>query len=331
MMTRLAFALLGLALACAAGAQDPSALRPAQASGQAFPSKPIRFLVPYPPGGGTDIVARAVGQKLQESMGQPVLVENRPGASEIIGTEALARSAPDGHTIALVGSFAINPSLFPKLPYDSERDFIPVTRLVNVPLALVAHPSVPASSVKELVQLAKSRPGKLNFAHLGAGSPHYLAMEWFKHLAGVDIVAVPYKGVAPANAAVAAGEVQIMFTGLTAGLAQVKAGRLKALAVSPAKRVGAAPELPSVAEAGYPDFDIMVWYGVVAPAGTPAETLAKLNAEIAKALGAADLKQRFAAMGIEAAPLPAGEFGRFIRSETQMWGRIIKATGAKPD
>lgn len=319
MLTRIAVLLAGLVFSFALSAQG-------------YPSKPIRFFVPYPPGGGTDIVARALGQKLQEYLGKAIVIENRPGASEMIGTEALARSAADGYTMELVtDTFAINASLQSKLPYDTERDFAPVTKLVNVPFLMVAHPSVPVTTVQELVQLARSQPGKLNYAHLGPGSPHYLAMEWFKYLAGVNIVGVPYKGGALGMTALSAGEVQLMFTGLTAGLAQVRAGRLRALAVSPGRRVSAASELPTVAEGGYPDFDIMTWYGVVVPGETPQEIVARLNSEIVKALGTPDIRQRFAAIGVEIAPMTAAGFSEFIRREVLQWGRIIKATGAKPD
>src|SRR5690606_35517382 len=218
---------------------------------QEFPSKPIRIVVPYPPGGGTDTAARPIAQKLSESMGQPVIVENRPGASELIGTEAVARSAPDGYTLLLTtNAFAINPSLQPKLPYDSARDFTPVTVLITTPFMLVANPQLSAKSVGELAKLAKAQPGKLNFASFGVGTPHHLAMEWLKMLAGVDIVAVTYKGVGPGLTAVMAGEVELMFTGLTAGLAQVKAGKVRALAVTTAKRAPAAPDVPTIAESG---------------------------------------------------------------------------------
>jgi tripartite-type tricarboxylate transporter receptor subunit TctC len=306
------------------------AVVPSVAGAQGYPSKPIRFLVPYPPGGGTDLVARAVAQKMQESMGQPVIVDNKPGASEIISTEALARSAPDGYTIGMVtNAFAINAGSGRKLPFDPAADFVPVAYLVSVPFLLVVHPSVPASSVKELVALAQAQPGKLNYASLGSGSPHGLAIEWFKKLAGVNLTEVPYKGVAQAMAAGAAGEVQVLFTGLTAGMAQVKAGRLKVLAVSPAKRVDAVPEYPSIAESGYPEFDVTTWYGVVAPAGTPPEIVAKLNAEIDKALRSPDLKERFSGIGVDPMPMSPKAFAEVMQKDLQLWSRVIKATGAK--
>ena len=300
---------------------------------QAFnPSRPIRFIVPYPPGGGTDIVARVIGNKLQESFGQSVLIENRPGASEIIGTELVAKATPDGYTIGLItNSLAINAGLATKLPYDSLKDLQPVTNLVNVPFMLVAHPSVPANNIRELVAYAKAQGAKLNYASLGSGTPHGLAMEWFKHLAGLSIQAVPYKGVAPAMTAVASGEVPLMMTGLTAGLAQVKAGKLKAIAATPARRVSVAPDLATIAESGYPDFDITTWYGVVLPAGARPEVVGRLSAEIGRALNAADVRERFAAVGIEPAPSTAAEFAEIIRKDMVLWGRIIKTTGAKAE
>ncbi len=299
---------------------------------QTYPSRPIKLIVPYPPGGGTDTVARLVGQKMQESTGQPVVIENKPGASELIGMTALAQSPGDGYTIGLTGNtLAINPLMFKKLPYDSDRDFTPVARLVNVPLVLVTHPSLPATTVKELVQLAKSQPGKLNYAHIGTGTPHALAMELFKMLTGTDMIAVTYKGVAPASAAVVAGEVQMMLTGLSTGMPQVKAGKLKAIAVTPAKRVPAAPEVPSIAEAGYPEFDVTTWYGIIAPSATPADIVAKLSSELGKAVNAPDLRPRFAEMGVIPAATTPAELAQLVRGESQLWTRIIKAAGIKPE
>ncbi len=301
------------------------------AAAQTFPSKPIRLIVPYPPGGGTDTAARPIAQKMTESLGQAVIVDNRPGASEIIGTEAVARAAPDGYTLLLTtNAFAINPSLQPKLPYDSTRDFTPVSPLVTTPFMLVSSPRLQANSIAELVKLAKAQPGKLNFASLGSGTPHHLAMEWLKLLAGVDIVAVPYKGVAPGLAAVMAGEVELMFTGLTAGLVQVNAGKVRALAVTTAKRTPAAPQVPTIAEAGYPEYEALAWYGILAPAGTPAPVISRLNAEFAKALNAPDIRERFAKIGVDPAPGSPSDLLEMIRKETELWAKVIKATGAKP-
>ncbi len=304
---------------------------PHVAASQEFPSKPIRMIVPYPPGGGTDTAARPIAQKMTESLGQAVIVDNRPGASEVIGTEAAARAAPDGYTLLLTtNAFAINPSLQPKLPYDPARDFTPVSPLVTTPFMLVANPRLAVKSVVELVKLAKAQPGKLNFASLGNGTPHHLAMEWLKLLAGVDIVAVPYKGVGPGLAAVMAGEVELMFTGLTAGLVQVNGGKVRALAVSTARRAPAAPDVPTIAEAGYPEYEALAWYGILAPAGTPAPVISRLNAEFAKALNAPDIRERFAKIGVDPAPGSPADLLAMIRKETELWARVIKATGTKP-
>lgn len=301
------------------------------ASAQDFPSKPIRIIVPYPPGGGTDTAARPLAQKMSESLGQPVIVENRPGASEVIGTEAVARAAPDGYTLLLTtNAFAINPSLQAKLPYDSARDLAPVAALVTTPFMLVATPQLAAKSVGELVKLAKAQPGKLNFASFGVGTPHHLAMEWLKMLAGVDIVAVTYKGVGPGLTAVMAGEVELMFTGLTAGLAQVKAGKVKALAVTTAKRSPAAPDVPTIAESGYPEYEALAWYGILAPAATPAPVVSRLNAEFVKALNSADIRERFGKMGVDPAPGTPADLKKLIERETELWAKVIKATGIKP-
>jgi tripartite-type tricarboxylate transporter receptor subunit TctC len=299
---------------------------------QAYPTKPIRLVVPYPPGGGTDTVARPLAQKIGESMGQPVVVDNRGGASEIIGTEIVARAPADGYTIGLVtNAFAINVAYQRKLPYDSARDFAPVSRLITTPLMLVAHPSLPASSLRELVALAKAQPGKLNYASLGSGTVHHLSMEWLKLLAGIDVVPVPYKGLAPALTAVTAGEVPIMFSGLTVGLGLVKSGKLRGLAVSTPTRAAAAPEVPSVAESGFSGYDAVAWYGVLAPAGTPPAVMARLNAEIAKALGTEDLRQRFATIGVDAAASTPDELARLIRDETALWTRVIQSAGLKAE
>jgi tripartite-type tricarboxylate transporter receptor subunit TctC len=318
-MTISAAAIAALSLATGAGAQ------------QAWPSKPIRWLVPYPPGGGTDIVARALAPKLQESLGQTIVIENRPGASEVIATDLLAKAEPDGHTIGLATqSLPINATLRNDLPFDTDRDFRPVTVLVNVPFVMVVNPGVPASSVKELVALAKAKPGNLNFAHIGSGTPHFLAMEWFKQIAGIDVVGVPYKGVAPGMAAVAAGEVQLSLTGLTAGMAQVKAGKLKALAVATAERNPAAPELPTVAET-YPEFKFTTWYGLFVPGKTPSAVVERLSAAVKKANESADIRERFGAAGIEPAWSTPQDFTALLQREKALWGGIIKTANVKPD
>lgn len=302
------------------------------AQAQSYPSKPLHLIVPYPPGGGTDIVARAVAQKLFENTGQPMVIENKPGASELIGTDALAKSAPDGYTMGLVtNTFSINESLQHKLPYKGVSDFIPVTMLIATPFAIAVNPSVPARTLQELVALARSKPGSLNYASLGPGSIHQMSMEWFKHLARVDIVAIPYKGLAAALTAGIAGEVQVVITGLTAGLTHIKSGKLRALAVTTAKRTPAAPDIPTVAEVGFPDYDVMTWYGVLLPAGAPPDIVAKLGTELTKALNAPEVKERFKTIGVDTAPMSPTAFADFLRSDIQLWARIVKLTGAKPE
>lgn len=302
------------------------------AQAQSYPSKPLHLIVPYPPGGGTDIVARAVAQKLFENTGQPMVIENKPGASELIGTDALAKSAPDGYTMGLVtNTFSINESLQHKLPYNGMNDFSPVTMLVATPFAIAVNPSVPAQTLQELVALARSKPGSLNYASLGPGSIHQLSMEWFKHLARVDIVAIPYKGLAAALTAGIAGEVQVVITGLTAGMTHIKSGKLRALAVTTAKRTPAAPDIPAVAETGFPDYDVMTWYGILLPAATPPDIVAKLGTELTKALNAPEVKERFKTIGVDTAPMSPTAFADFLRSDIQLWARIVKLTGAKPE
>ena len=310
-----------LAAACAA---------PIVALAQAYPAKPVRLLVPYPPGGGTDIVARVVAQKFLENTGQTMIVENKPGGSEMIATEALARAAADGYTMGLVSNaFSINASLATKLPFDPVRDFIPVTPLVTVPFIFVVHPGVPAKTLPELVALARAKPGVLNYASLGPGTIHHFAMEWFKRLAGIDIVAVPYKGLAAALAAGMAGEVQVVVTGMTAGLAPVNSGKLRALAVAGAKRTEVAPELATVAELGFPGYDAGSWYGVLLPAGTPADIVARLNAELTRILISADVKERFRAVGVDTTPMSPAAFAEFVRTDIQLWARIVKLVDAR--
>lgn len=316
------------AILCALGVFALAGL-PFAVLADSYPSRPIRLIVPYPPGGGTDVVARTVAQKVQASVGQPVVVDNRPGASEVIGTSVLANSPGDGYTIALVSStFSVNASLFPKLPYDSARDFVPVTALVGAPMMAVVPATLPVKSLRDFVMLAKARPGQLNYASLGPTSLHAISTEWFKHLAGIDVPAVPYKGAGPGLAAVSTDEVQFMFTGLAAGLAQVQGGRLRALAVSTAKRLPAVPDLPSIAEE-FPDFDVAPWYGLLAPAATPSAIVSELNAEVVKALNSPDLQTRFATLGVEPWPMTPQAFAEFLRKDTEVWSRMIKATGTK--
>ncbi len=320
--------VLGLGLA--ASLLPGAAWAQAQA---AFPSKPIRFIVPYPPGGGTDIVARLVAQKMTASMGQQVVIDNKPGASTVIGTDLVAKAPPDGHTIGLItDSHAINPTFFPKLPYDSVNDFIPVTQLVAVPLVMVAHPSLGVKTVSELIALARQRPGKINYASIGNGTPHHLSMEWFKSIPGIFMTHIPYKGVAPALAELVAGQVDVMFTGTSSAAPYARQGRLVPLAVSSAKRQPAFPDTPSVAETpGLAEFDFMTWYGVTAPAGTPREIVLRLQREIAAALNQPDVRERLAAMGVVGAASSPEEFAAFMRKEAAALARLVRQTGVKPE
>jgi tripartite-type tricarboxylate transporter receptor subunit TctC len=302
------------------------------AMAQTYPSKPIRFIVPYPAGGGTDIVARLVAAKMTVSMGQPVVVDNKPGASTIIGSDMLAKAAPDGYTVGLItDSHAINQIFFTKLPYDSIRDFEPVTQLVFVPLVLVTHPSLNVKTVPELIALAKTKPGKINYASIGNGTPHQISMEWLKSIAGISMTHIPYKGVAPALSDLVSGQVDLMFTGTSSAVPYVKAGKLNALAVSSAKRQPAFPDTPSVAESGLQEFDFMTWYGTALPGGTPANIVLRLNQEITAALNQPDVKERLAALGVVGAPSSPSEFGAFIQTESQKLSRIVKLTGVKPE
>ncbi len=299
---------------------------------QSYPSRPIRFIVPYPAGGGTDIVARLVAAKMTVSMGQPVVVDNKPGASTVIGTDMVAKAPADGYTFGLVtDSHAINPTFFPKLPYDSFKDFEPLTQLVFVPLVLVTNPSLNVKTVAELIAAAKAKPGKINYASIGNGTPHHLSMEWFKSMASISMTHIPYKGVAPALTDLVAGQVDVMFTGTSSASPYVKAGRLTALAVSSAKRQPAFPDTPSVAEAGLPDFDFMTWYGTVLPAGTPRNIVMRLNQEIAAALNQPDVKEKLSGLGVVGAPSTPEALGVFIKAEAQKLDRIVKVTGVKAE
>lgn len=304
----------------------------AQAQG-AYPNKSIRLIVPYPPGGGTDIVARLVAQKMTVSMGQTVIVENKPGASTIIGTEMVAKAPPDGYTIGLItDSHAINPTFFPKLPYDSVNDFAPITQLVFQPLVMVAHPNLGVKTLPELIGLAKRQPGKINYASIGNGTPHHLSMEWFKAISGTSLTHIPYKGVAPALAELVAGQVDVMFTGTSSAAPYARQGRLVPLAVSSAKRQPTFPDTPAVAEtAGLAEFDFMTWYGMAAPAGTPRDIVLRLQREIAAALGQPDVRERLNSLGVVAAPSMPDEFAAFMRKEAAALARLVRVTGVKPE
>ena len=323
---RLAAAFAGLLLASLA-------LAPAAVWAQGYPSKPIRLVVPFPAGGSLDVVARAMGQKLAEAWGQPVVIDNRPGAGGNIGADLVAKSAPDGYTIleGALSTHAVNVSLYGKMPYDPVRDFTPITLVAVTPNVLVLNPSVPANSVKELIAYAKANPGKLSFGSGSNGSAGHLAGELFKTEAGVDMVHVPYKGAAPAMQDLLGGRIQLMFDNLANSMQQVRAGKLKALAVTTAQRSALVPDLPTLAEAGLPGFDIYTWWGFMAPAGTPKEIVAKWNAEVARILNTPEMKAFFAQQGAEPAPTSPEEFAALIRREIPKYAKIVKDSGAKVD
>jgi tripartite-type tricarboxylate transporter receptor subunit TctC len=316
------FALALLAFSCTAGAQ------------QAYPSKPLHFVVPYPPGSGTDIVARILGQKLSEAWGQPVVIENRAGAGAIIGVDAVAKAAPDGYTIGIAdtGPLAINPALYPKLPYDPVRDLAPVTLVASLPFMLVVHPSVPAVNLAEFLALARAKPGQLNYASVGNGSLVHLATELLKTRAGIDLVHVPYKGSAPALNGLLAGDASVMFVNLLSAMPLVKAGKLRALATSPAKRLSASPELPTVAEAGVAGYDFEGWFGIVAPAATPRPIVERLTAELRRIVALPDVRERLIHQGgLEPIGSSAEQFAAFLPAEIRRWGALVRETGARVD
>lgn len=298
---------------------------------QDYPNRPIHFVVPTAPGGFLDLLARVIGQKLSESLGQPVVVENRTGGGITIGSGVVARAAPDGYTVLVVPpDFAINPSLYAKLPYDTLKDFAPVTLLAWGPSVLVVNASVPVHSVGELVALAKSKPGELNYASAGIGSGGHLAMELFKRMTGINMVHAPYRGLGPAVSGLLGGDTSVMFAQLAAVRAHILSGKLRALAVAGKERTQAMPELPTIAESGLADgFDVNPWFGIVAPAGTPKDILVKLSTEIGKITRQADVKMRLAPLGAELASDTPDEFAAFIRSEIVKWAAVVKASGAR--
>jgi len=304
----------------------------AQAPGANYPAKQIRVIVPFPAGGPTDAIARAIGQKLSETWGQPVIVDNRPGAGGNIGTELAAKSPADGYTL-FIGTVAnaINQSLFAKLPFDFVRDFAPVTQNYVTGLILAVHPSLPAHSVKELIALAKAHPGQLSYSSSGVGGTPHLAGELFNSMAGVTMVHVPYKGSAPAMADLLGGHIQLTFDNMLTVLPQVKAGKLRGLAVTMTTRSPLAPELPTVAEAGLKGFEVKSWNGVVVPTGTPKEIIARLNGEIVRILRQPDLREKFLVQGVELVPTTPEEFGAFIKQDIAKWAKVIQLSGARAE
>ena len=316
-MYRVLSALLLLAAACSATAQP-------------YPVKPVRLIVPFAPGGPADIQARLIGPKLSEALGQPIVIENRAGGNTIIATELTAKADPDGHWVQIMSAgFAINVSLYAKLPYDSTRDFAPVTQLTSGPAIAVVHPSLPARSIKELIQLARSKPGQLTYG--SAGLPSQLAVELFKVKTGTDMVHVPYKGAGPAMLDLIAGHIQVSFPTILGAIAHVRSGRLRALATTGAKRASAAPELPTMMEAGVPDYEAANWFGTIVPAKTPPAVVARLSQEIGRVLRLPDVRERLLSQGMEPVSNTPEDFSAYIKSEIAKWAGVVKTSGAKPE
>ncbi len=302
------------------------------ASAQTYPTKPIRLVIPYPPGGGTDIIGRTVAQKLTDSFSQQVVPDNRGGAGGTIGTDLVAKSNPDGYTLLMVPtSHVINPSIYPKLPYDTVKDFAPIALAASATIVLVAHPSVPVKSVKDLIALTKSKPGELNFGSAGNGTVFHLTGELFKRQAGIDMIHVPFKGGGPTVAAVAGGQINLAFETMLALFPHIKANRVRAMAVTGAQRSSVMPELPTVAELGFPAIVAENWYGFYAPTGTPKPVISRLNAEIVSILKQPDVKSRFQGLGTEVLGSTPEELGAYVNREMAKWSKTAKEAGARVD
>jgi tripartite-type tricarboxylate transporter receptor subunit TctC len=301
------------------------------AQAQAWPTKPIRYIVPFPPGAFNDTLARIMAAELPKALGQPVLVENRPGGNTIIGTEAAAKSPPDGYTLfGAALPFAVIQSLY-KTPFDVTRDFAPITLAGTTPNLLVANPNVPINSVKELIAFAKANPGSLNYASTGNGTSNHLSFELFKSMTGTTVTHVPYKGSAPAVTDLIAGQVQVMFDNTPNVLPHVKAGKLKAIAVSSKKRSSLAPEVPTVDESGVPGYDVTVWFGILAPAGTPKEIVARLNAEMVRIMRTPEVTDRFNKAGVDVVASSPEYFSEFLKSEVVRWAKVVQDANIKAD
>lgn len=326
-------------LVCALGGLAPASVQAASSvdkspggPGQGYPNRPIRLVAPFVPGGPTDIVARLVGQKLGENLGQTIVVDNRGGASGAVGMEIAARSAPDGYTLVIgsSGNLAVNPNLNAKLPYDTLKDFQPITQTTSGPQMMVVHPLVQAKSVQEFIALAKAKPGQLNYASGGAGTTTHLASELFKLSAGVSIVHVPYKGTGQALTDLIGGQVQMMMSSMLPAIPHVKAGRLRGLAVTSARRATTLPEMPTLAESGLPGFETTSWHGMLVPAKTPRAITMRLHAEMVKTLNQPDVKERFANQGMDTVGNTPEQFAAYIKSESEKWAKVIKTIGIKP-
>jgi tripartite-type tricarboxylate transporter receptor subunit TctC len=317
------------------GAAVLAALSPTAIAAESakYPSRPVRLVIPQSPGGPSDLIGRLTAQKLGENLGTTVVADNRAGAAGNVGCEIVARSAPDGYTLLLgpPGCLAINPTLYPNLPFNPLRDFEPITQLEAGPQMLVVHPSVPAQSVKDLVALVKAKPSAFNFSSGGAGTPNHLASELFRNAAGLQMVHVPYKGTGPAIAAVVSGQVQMMIAGLPPALPQVKSGKLRGLAVTSRARSRTVPDIPTIAESGYPGFEMVSWHSILAPAKTPKSIVTLLNTELVKILAQPDVKERFASMGVETVGSTPAEFAEHLRSENARFAKVIRAAGIKAE
>src|SRR5882672_53354 len=303
-----------------------------QAWAQSYPARAVKVIVPYGVGGPADIYGRFISAKLQESLGQPFVVEDRPGGGSIVGTDVVAKSAPDGYTLLVMSNtHTVNETLIPKKPFDLMRDFAPITGINSSDLLMVIHPSVPAANLKEFIALARKEPGKLNYASSGPGTPYHMAGELFKYMAGVDIVHVPHKGSDQARTAILGGQVQMMFDAITTMAGQARAGKVKALGTTGKARSAVTPETPTIAEAGVPGYEATIWLGLMAPAGTPRPVLEKLNAEVNKLINAPDVKEAWGKQGAVPMGMPPDEFGKFLREDVTKWAKLVRDTGMKVD
>ena len=317
-------------LACigSAAAQTPST-----GGAQTYPAKALRLIVPFPPGGGTDFVARTIQPRFAEALGQQIIIDNRAGATGIVGTELGSKAPPDGYTLTMAtgATISANMALFPKLPYDPPKDFVPVTLVASQPNLLAVHPSVPAKTVRDLIALAKARPGQLSYASSGSGSSHHLSAELLKVMSGINIVHVPYKGTGPAIIDAVGGHVEVIFSGIAAIMPQVKSGKLRALGVTKAQRSAILPEVPTIAEAGLPGYEITSWHGVLAPTGTPQPVVVRVRDGVVKALESADVRERFASQGAEPVGLTPEAFAKFLKADIAKIGKLIRGAGIKAD
>lgn len=297
-----------------------------------YPSKAVRMIVPFPPGGGTDLLGRIVGQKLSESLGTPIVVENRPGAGGVVGADVVAKARPDGYLLLIVSaSHSINPSIYKKLPFDTLRDFAPITQLVGSPGLLVVHPSIAAKNVREFIAFAKARPGLISYASAGTGTPPHLGGELFKTMAGIDLLHIPYKGNGPAYIDLISGQVPVMFPNVSTGLQYVRNGRVRALAVTSLARTRIAPDIPTISESGVPGYELNSWYGALTTAGTPTAIVNRLQQDIARALQLADVRDKLVSQGMEPTGNTPAEFAARISSEIVKWAQVAKLSGLKAE